>query len=152
MRILIIGGVVLAAFCAAGSHAANSRLEATRARAAESNKTAPKSADERRVIGDNVVAYTTANEAIKAARQKARETLPRFASLMKSGIKATFTVKFPLTQNGHTENIWLQVSAMSDAGFIGVLANKGCVYLIGFNAAGSLLAVQGTITDLDSAA
>lgn len=39
--------------------------------------------------------------------------------------------------------------AATGAAFTGVLRNKGCVFLVGFNAAGSLLAVQGTITDLD---
>jgi len=134
MRILIIGGAALAALMFAGIHASNSRLEETRARAAEVNRATPKSADERRVINDNVVAYATANEALKAARRKARETLPRFVSLMKSGMKATFTVKFPLTQNGKTEHIWLQVGAMSDRAFIGQLANKpvnGTQYDIG---------------------
>jgi uncharacterized protein YegJ (DUF2314 family) len=134
MRVLIIGGVVLVAFCAAGIHAASSRLEETRARAAESNRTAPKSADERRVISDNVVSYTTANEGLKAARQKARDTLPRFVSLMKSGMKATFTVKFPLTQNGHTEHIWLQVADVTDGAFVGLLANEpvnGTKYKLG---------------------
>jgi uncharacterized protein YegJ (DUF2314 family) len=115
-------------------HIANSREEQTRARAAEANRTSFKSADERRIINDNVVAYATANEPLKAARQKARETLPRFVGLMKSGMKATFTVKFPLTQNDHTEHIWLQVAEMTDDAFIGHLANKpvnGTKYDIG---------------------
>jgi uncharacterized protein YegJ (DUF2314 family) len=124
MRILIIGGVVLAVISLGAIQVANSRLEQSRVRAAEANRTAPKSADDRRAINDNVVAYTTANEALKAARQKARETLPRFVSLMKSGVKATFTVKFPLTQNGHTEHIWLQVADMTEDAFVGHLANK----------------------------
>src|SRR2546430_7222699 len=95
---------------------------------------APKSADDRRVVGDNVVAYSTANEALAEARRKARETLPRFVSLMKSNMKATFTVKFPLTQNGRTEHIWLQVADMKDGAFVGFLANKpvnGTKYQIG---------------------
>jgi uncharacterized protein YegJ (DUF2314 family) len=134
MKIILIGGAVLAALMLAGIHASNSRLEETRARAAEASKATPKSAGDRRVISDNVVAYTTANEELKAARQKARDTLPRFVSLKKSGMKATFTVKFPLTQNGRTEHIWLEVSAMSDRAFIGQLANKpvnGAQYDIG---------------------
>jgi uncharacterized protein YegJ (DUF2314 family) len=134
MRILIVGGAVLAAITLGGIHVANSRLEQSRIRAAEANAATPKSADDRRVINDNVVAYTTGNEALKAARQKARDTLPRFVSLMKSGMKATFTVKFPLTQNGQTEHIWLQVSTMSDRAFVGVLANKpvnGTEYSLG---------------------
>lgn len=40
--------------------------------------------------------------------------------------------------------------AATGAAFTGVLANYGCVFLVGFNAAGSLLAVQGSITPLDT--
>lgn len=36
------------------------------------------------------------------------------------------------------------------AAFTGVLRNKGCVYAIGFNAAGTMKVAQGTITDLDA--
>jgi uncharacterized protein YegJ (DUF2314 family) len=134
MRIIIIGGAVLAMIGLGAIQAANSRSDQTRIRAAEANRAVPKSADDRRVIGDNVVAYATANEALRAARSKARGTLPRFVSLMKSGMKASFTIKFPLTQNGNTEHIWLQVADMQDGVFIGRLANKpvnGTNYEIG---------------------
>ncbi|MFO1110897.1 MAG: DUF2314 domain-containing protein [Bradyrhizobium sp.] len=134
MRSFVIGGAVLAVICVAAAQIANTRSEQTRIRAAEVYKEAPKSADDRRIVGDNVVAYTTVNEAIAAARSKARDTLPRFASLMKSGMKATFTVKFPLTQNGHTEHIWLQVADMKNGAFVGFLANtpvNGTEYKIG---------------------
>jgi uncharacterized protein YegJ (DUF2314 family) len=47
----------------------------------------------------------------------------------------TYTVKFPLRQNGHTEHIWLQVADMKgDSAFIGRLANtpvNGSKYQIG---------------------
>jgi uncharacterized protein YegJ (DUF2314 family) len=134
MRAFVIGGAVLAVACVTAAQIANTRSEQTRNRAAEVNRETPRSADDRRIVGDNVVAYTTANEALAAARKKARDTLPRFVSLMKSGMKATFTVKFPLTQNGHTEHIWLQVADMKDGAFIGLLANKpvnGTKYQIG---------------------
>src|SRR5262245_59143271 len=134
MRMIIIGGAVLAVICLGAVQVVNSRSDQTRIRAAETNRATPKSADDRRVVGDNVVAYTTANEALAAARSKARDTLPRFVSLMKSDMKATFTVKFPLTQNGRTEHIWLQVTDMKDGAFIGLLANKpvnGTKYQIG---------------------
>lgn len=36
------------------------------------------------------------------------------------------------------------------ATFLSVKANKGCVFTIGFNAAGDLKAVQGSIVDLDA--
>jgi uncharacterized protein YegJ (DUF2314 family) len=134
MRMIVIGGAVVAVVCVAAAQVANTRSEQTRMRAAEVYKEAPKSADDRRVIGDNVVAYTTANEAIAAARSKARDTLPRFVSLMQSGVKATYTVKFPLTQNGKTEHIWLQVADVKDGAFVGLLANtpvNGTKYKIG---------------------
>ena len=134
MRAFVIGGAVLAVICVGAAQIANTRLDQTRIRAAEVSKEAPKSADDRRVVGDNVVAYSTANEALAEARRKARETLPRFVSLMKSNMKATFTVKFPLTQNGRTEHIWLQVADMKDGAFVGFLANKpvnGTKYQIG---------------------
>lgn len=37
------------------------------------------------------------------------------------------------------------------AAFTGVVANKGSVFAVGLNTSGTLKAVQGTITDLDSA-
>lgn len=40
--------------------------------------------------------------------------------------------------------------AATGAAFLGVKANKGSVFLVGFTAAGALAAVQGTITDLDA--
>ncbi len=124
MRVFVIAGAAIAVMCVGAIEVANSRLEQTRVRAADVNKETPKSADDRRIVNDNVVAYSTANEALAEARKKARDTLPRFESLLKSGMKATFTVKFPLTQNGQTEHIWLQVAHVQDKLFIGRLANK----------------------------
>ena len=134
MRVFVVAGAVIAVACVGAIQLANSRLEQTRVRAAEVNREAPKSADDRRVVSDNVVAYTTANEALAAAKDKGRQTLPRFVSLMKSGMKGTFTVKFPLTQNGQTEHIWLQVADVQNNVFIGRLANEpvnGSKYKIG---------------------
>jgi len=134
MRIIVIGGAVVAAVCVAAAQVANTRSDQTRMRAAEVYKEAPKSADDRRVVGDNVVAYATANEALAEARKKARDTLPRFVSLMQSGMKATYTVKFPLTQNGKTEHVWLQVADVKDGAFVGLLANtpvNGTKYKMG---------------------
>lgn len=125
MRIFVIAGAAIAVVCVAATQFANSRLDQTRVRAAEANNAAPQSADDRRIVSDNVVAYATKNAVLLEARQKARETLPRFVSLLKSNMPATFTVKFPLRQNGHTEHIWLQVADMKgDSAFIGRLANK----------------------------
>jgi len=134
MRIIVIGGAVVAMVCVAAAQVANTRSDQTRMRAAEVYKEAPKSADDRRVVGDNVVAYATANEALAEARKKARDTLPRFVSLMQSGMKATYTVKFPLTQNGKTEHVWLQVADVKDGAFVGLLANtpvNGTKYKMG---------------------
>jgi uncharacterized protein YegJ (DUF2314 family) len=134
MRVFVVAGAVIAVICVGAIQVANSRLEQTRVRAADVNKETPKSADDRRIVNDNVVAYATANEALAEARRKARDTLPRFVSLLKSGMKATFTVKFPLTQNGQTEHIWLQVADVQHDLFIGRLANEpvnGSKYKIG---------------------
>ncbi len=133
MRIFIIAGAAIAVVCVAAVQVANSKLDQTRA--AEANRAVPQSADDRRVVSDNVVAYTTKNAELLEARQKARETLPRFVSLLKSGMPATYTIKFPLRQNGQTEHIWLQVADIKgDSAFIGRLANKpvnGNQYQIG---------------------
>ena len=135
MRVFVVAGAVIAVICVGAIQVANSRLEQTRVRAADVNKETPKSADDRRIVSDNVVAYSTANEALAEARRKARDTLPRFVSLLNSGMKATFTVKFPLTQNGQTEHIWLQVLHMQGNNiFVGRLANEpvnGSKYKIG---------------------
>ncbi len=120
----IVGGAALAAICLYAMQSASSRSEQTRVRAAQINTERPNSADDSRVINGNTVAYTTANDSLAAARIKARETLPRFVSLLNSGMKATFTVKFPLTQNGNTEHIWLQVSKADGNAFSGLLANE----------------------------
>lgn len=40
--------------------------------------------------------------------------------------------------------------AATGAAFVGVVANKGSVFVVGLNAAGTLSCVQGTITDLDT--
>ena len=81
-----------------------------------------------RAIKENVVAYHTADAGMNAAKQKARDTLPRFRQLMANGAKGTYTVKFPLTQNGETEHIWLQINGAGKGGekageFFGRLAN-----------------------------
>lgn len=80
--------------------------------------------DAPRPIQMNVVAYTTRDERINAAKARARETLPRFIALLNGPSSGTASVKFPLTQNGATEHIWLQVSAHQNGQFHGRLANK----------------------------
>ena len=84
----------------------------------------PTDPNDSRVIDDNVVAYSTANQSIEEARQKSKETLPRFLELLKSGKAGTYTVKFPLVQQGKTEHIWLQVDEYKGGKFQGRLANE----------------------------
>ena len=49
-----------------------------------------------------------------------------------------------------TNQVTPTTDAATGSAFTGVVANKGCVFLVGFNAAGTLKCVQGTITDLDT--
>ncbi|TPJ77058.1 DUF2314 domain-containing protein [Mesorhizobium sp. B2-6-2] len=73
---------------------------------------------------DNVVAYSTTDEAMQGAKAKGHSTLPRFHELIAARTPGTYTVKFPLTQNGATEHIWMQLVAFSDGRFVGLLADK----------------------------
>ena len=77
-----------------------------------------------RKVKNNVVAYDSADPAMNAAKDKARATLDKFDFMFGEGEPGTYTIKFPLTQNGKTEHIWLQVDRLSDDGFIGRLANE----------------------------
>ena len=77
-----------------------------------------------RKVKSNSVAYHTADPAMNAAKDKARSTLDRFDHMFGEGEPGTYTIKFPLTQNGETEHIWLQVDRLSNDGFIGRLANE----------------------------
>ncbi|TPI15350.1 hypothetical protein FJW06_08065 [Mesorhizobium sp. B4-1-3] len=65
-----------------------------------------------------VVAYSTADQAMQGAKAKGHATLARFHQLMDAGMPDTYTVKFPLTQNGATEHIWLQLVGYSDGHFV----------------------------------
>jgi uncharacterized protein YegJ (DUF2314 family) len=71
----------------------------------------------------NVVSYSTEDKAMQAAKNSGRSTLKRFHELMAAGTPGTYTVKFPLTQNGATEHIWLQLVGYSDGSYIGLLAD-----------------------------
>ncbi|RUW67794.1 hypothetical protein EOA29_37820, partial [Mesorhizobium sp. M1E.F.Ca.ET.063.01.1.1] len=53
-----------------------------------------------RPVKENVVAYYTGDKAMQNAKAKGHSTLPRFHALMAAGTPGTYTVKFPLTQNG----------------------------------------------------
>ena len=76
-----------------------------------------------RPIDDNVIAYSTQDEAMNAAKAQGRKTLPRFERMWAEQAPGTFSVKFPLTQNGETEHIWLQIDGIKDGKFSGRLAN-----------------------------
>jgi len=71
----------------------------------------------------NVVSYSTEDEAMQAAKNSGRSTLKRFHELIDAGTPGTYTVKFPLTQNGATEHIWLQLVGIGDDSFTGLLAD-----------------------------
>ena len=77
-----------------------------------------------RPIKENVIAYHTGDASINDARKTGRSTLPRFHELIAAGTPGTYTVKFPLTQNGATEHIWMQLMDYQDGTFIGLLANE----------------------------
>lgn len=76
-----------------------------------------------RHVKENVIAYHTGDEAMNAAKGKARATLPRFRKLMDARTEGTYTIKFPLTQNGETEHIWMQLGDYRDGVYHGRLAN-----------------------------
>jgi uncharacterized protein YegJ (DUF2314 family) len=76
-----------------------------------------------RQMKENVVAYHTSDTAMNAAKKKGQQTLPRFRELIAAGAPGTYTVKFPLTQNGETEHIWMQLVDYSDGKYVGLLAN-----------------------------
>jgi uncharacterized protein YegJ (DUF2314 family) len=82
------------------------------------------SEDAPRPIKENIVAYRVGDVSIENARQMAVETLPRFHELIAADMPATYTVKFPLTQNGATEHIWMQLDGYRNGRFVGRLANE----------------------------
>ncbi|AZO55114.1 MULTISPECIES: DUF2314 domain-containing protein [unclassified Mesorhizobium] len=77
-----------------------------------------------RPIKENVVAYSTVDKAMQGAKAKGHATLPRFHALIDAGTPGTYTVKFPLTQNGATEHIWMQLVDLGDGTFTGLLADE----------------------------
>ena len=90
--------------------------------------------DAPRQINDNVVAFNTQDKSLKAAKDQGRKTLPRFLKMLADGNAGTYSVKFPLTQNGATEHIWLQVDDYQNDTFAGRLADvpvNGTKYKMG---------------------
>lgn len=87
-----------------------------------------------RVVNDNVVAFNTQDKSLKAAKEYGRKTLPRFLKKLANGDAGTYSVKFPLKQNGATEHIWLQVDDYQNYTFAGRLADvpvNGTKYQMG---------------------
>lgn len=87
-----------------------------------------------RPIKENVVAYHTGDAALNSAKSQGNATLPRFRELVNAGTPGTYTLKFPLTQNGATEHIWMQLVDYKDHAYIGLLANdpvNGTKYKMG---------------------
>lgn len=76
-----------------------------------------------RPINGNVVAYHTSDEAMNSAMRMGQSTLPRFRKLIAEGTPGVYSIKFPLTQNGETEHIWLQLTGARGNDFVGRLAN-----------------------------
>jgi uncharacterized protein YegJ (DUF2314 family) len=87
-----------------------------------------------RQVNDNVVAFNTQDKSMNAAKEYGRKTLPRFLKMLANGDAGTYSVKFPLTQNGATEHIWLQVDDCQNDTFAGRLADvpvNGTKYRMG---------------------
>lgn len=87
-----------------------------------------------RQINDNVVAFNTQDKSMNAAKAHGRKTLPRFLKMLADGNAGTYSVKFPLMQNGATEHIWLQVDDYQNDTFAGRLADvpvNGTKYKMG---------------------
>jgi uncharacterized protein YegJ (DUF2314 family) len=87
-----------------------------------------------RQIDDNVVAFRTTDKSMNDAKDHGRKTLPRFLKMLANGDAGTYSVKFPLTQNGATEHIWLQIDDYQNDTFAGRLADvpvNGTKYKMG---------------------
>lgn len=76
-----------------------------------------------RPIKENAIAYSTADQTMQAAEKTGRETLPRLHQLIAAATPGTYAVKFPLTQNGATQHIWMQLVGFGNGKFIGLLAD-----------------------------
>lgn len=120
IKALVIAGAVLFTLYQGGSNGSNSGND----QPAPIPEAAP-GADPMapRKVKNNVVAYHTADQAMIGAKSKARQSLPRFAKMWEDGVSGTYTIKFPLTQNGETEHIWLQVDGFKGNMIEGRLAN-----------------------------
>lgn len=75
-------------------------------------------------IKDTVISYSTQDTAMNAAKATGRKTLPRFEKMWADRVAGTYSVKIPLTQNGQTEHIWMQIDGFQEDMIIGRLANK----------------------------
>lgn len=94
----------------------------------------------------NVTAARQSDPELLAARRQAIKTLPRFRELAGQLPDALAMVKFPLTDNGVTEHIWLQVVKETDQNFEGRLGNVP-VNLRNFNSGDALSVPKSEIED-----
>src|SRR4051812_23331240 len=117
MRNLVIGIAMIAAATVFGHFGRGTQDKPAQIPAATpgQSETAP------RRMGENIIAYNTGDAAMNAAKDKARATLPRFHELIAAGTSGTYVVKFPLTQNGATEHIWLQLTGFKNGTYTGLL-------------------------------
>ena len=116
--------IYFAAVAVAGVLLAFQPFQSQQGRIAIPEAAAGKAESAPRPVNDNVIAYHTRDERMNAAKDQARRTMPRFLSLLAANAPGTYAIKFPLTQNGATEHIWLQVDAHRDGMFSGRIANK----------------------------
>lgn len=131
MRNLVIGAAFL---CAAAYFGVFGRTGTNDGPIAIPEAAPGKSSLDPRPVKENVVAYYVGDSSMQAARQTARDRLPRFLELIDAGTPGTYTVKFPLTQNGATEHIWMQLTDYQHGTFTGLLANdpvNGSKYKMG---------------------
>jgi len=73
--------------------------------------------------GDNLMDYPAGEAKLAEATRRARETLPRFFQLAKSGLQGSYLLKMSLSGGGEVEHIWMEVTATRNGIFQGRLAN-----------------------------
>lgn len=72
---------------------------------------------------DNLMGYPAGEARLAEATRKARETLPRFLHLAKSGLHGAYLLKMRLAGGGEVEHIWMEVTGVRKGIFQGRLAN-----------------------------
>jgi hypothetical protein len=91
--------------------------------------------------------------------QQAPITLGPIRATLAAGTTTTLsntgTMAYAIRSKGYSASAWSNTATPttdinSGAAFTGVLRNKGCVYVVGLNAAGQMKVAQGTIEALDA--